>query len=141
MRERVAGPLPRSTFILLTLPPPLLLRRSGTVEMIGEGGLPIGVMRGASFDEVAFDFVVGDRLLVYSDGLTEAENPAGEPFTEERLLDLVRQHLHVPTGDLLSEVTRAVQVWRGSASVQDDMSLLVLEGVDGMDEAWQIAAE
>jgi serine phosphatase RsbU (regulator of sigma subunit) len=122
-------------------PPPVLLRHSGAVEMIGQGGLPIGVMREVSFGEVTFDFKPGDRLLVYSDGLTEAEDPSGQLFTEERLLEVVRRNLHLSTGDLLSEVTRAVQDWRRSASVEDDMSLLVLEGVDGTQEAWQIAAE
>ena len=121
-------------------PPPLLLRRSGAVEMIGEGGLPIGVIRGAAFDEVAFDFGPGDRLLVYSDGLTEAEDSSSQPFTEERLLDLVRDNLHLSTDALLSEVTRAVQDWRGSPPMDDDMSLLVLEGAEGSQEAWGIAA-
>ncbi|EYD76382.1 response regulator [Rubellimicrobium mesophilum DSM 19309] len=119
-------------------PPPLLLRHSGVVEMIGDGGLPIGVMRGATFDVVAFGFGPGDRLLVYSDGLSEAENPSGQPFTEERLLDLVRRNLRLPTADLLSEVARTVQDWRGSASAEDDMTLLVLEGVE---EALRAAAE
>jgi serine phosphatase RsbU (regulator of sigma subunit) len=122
-------------------PPPVLMRRAGAVEMIGQGGLPIGVVRGATFDEVAFSFERGDRLLVYSDGLSEAENPAGLPFTEERLVDLLQANLHLPTDDLLAAVTQAIQDWRGSETMEDDMTLLVLEGSDGTDGAWQIAAE
>ena len=90
---------------------------------------------------MTFGFEPGDRLLVYSDGLSEAENPSGQPFTEERLLDLLRANLQLPTDDLLAVVTQAVQEWRGSDTMEDDMTLLLLEGSDGTDEAWRIAAE
>ena len=74
----------RGSLVQAGHPPPLLLRHSGEVEAIGEGGLAVGVLRGASFDEVAFRFEPGDRLLVYSDGLTGTEDAAGQPSTEER---------------------------------------------------------
>ena len=110
--------------------------------MIGEGGLPIGVLRGAAFDEIAFGFEPGDRLLIYSDGLSEAESPDGQPFTEERLLDLLRGRVHLPTEDLVSVVTQSVQDWRSSETMVDDMTLLVLEATEGDEEEdWRVAAE
>jgi serine phosphatase RsbU (regulator of sigma subunit) len=111
-------------------PPPLLLRRSGVVEPLGTGGLPIGVIAKASFEEIAFTFELGDRLLVYSDGLTEAENDAGEPFSEERLADLLQAHALATTAELLSLIPLTVQTWRGMAEPEDDMTLLILEAGD-----------
>ena len=55
------------------------------MEALGTGGLPIGILPGATFDEIRFSFGPGDRLLLFSDGLSEAENGAGEPFGEDRL--------------------------------------------------------
>ncbi|WP_210528585.1 PP2C family protein-serine/threonine phosphatase [Rubellimicrobium arenae] len=132
----------RGSLVQAGHPPPVLLRRSGAVEMIGEGGLPIGVIRGANFDEIAFGFEPGDRLLIYSDGLSEAESPDGQPFTEERLLDLLRGRVHLPTEDLVSVVTQSVQDWRSSETMVDDMTLLVLEATEGDEEEdWRVAAE
>ncbi|HVG47347.1 MAG TPA: PP2C family protein-serine/threonine phosphatase, partial [Rubellimicrobium sp.] len=115
-------------------PPPLLLRRAGGVEPIGAGGLPIGVIPGASFDEVRFRFTPGDRLLIYSDGLTEAEDGAGQPFTEERLLELVRSQGQARSEALLDGITETLQQWRASDTLDDDMTLLILEATDDEDD-------
>lgn len=108
-------------------PPPLLLRSTGQVEPLGTGGLPVGVIARASFEETRFTFEPGDRLLVYSDGVTEAENAAREPFSEERLAGLVQQHSQAATEELLSLVLGKLQAWRAPADPDDDMTLLILE--------------
>ncbi|TNC66578.1 PP2C family protein-serine/threonine phosphatase [Rubellimicrobium roseum] len=110
-------------------PPPLLLRRGGAVEPLGEGGLPIGVLPGASFDEVRFTFRPGDRLLIYSDGLSEAEDREGHPFSEERLLELVRAGAGLGPEALLGSITEALRGWRASDDLDDDMTLLMLEAI------------
>jgi serine phosphatase RsbU (regulator of sigma subunit) len=81
----------------------------------------------AAYDKQEFDFGPGDRLLVYSDGLVEAENPAGEQFGEERLCGLVREHSHGSTALLLDRLDVALRKWRGSERLDDDLSILMLE--------------
>lgn len=120
-------------------PPPFLLRRGGTVEALGSGGLPIGVLPGATFDEVHFGFEPGDRILLYSDGLTEAENNEGLPFTEHRLIDLVQEQVQLCSEHLLGAITEAAQQWRTSETLDDDMTLLILEATldeHDQEEAW-----
>jgi serine phosphatase RsbU (regulator of sigma subunit) len=119
----------QGTLVQAGHPPPLLIKPSGHVECLGEGGLPVGVMRQATYEEVRFDFVPGDRLLVYSDGLTEAEDASGQPFTEERLAELVREYSRLGTDELLAQVTDAVQDWGQGDTLEDDMTVLVLEAV------------
>jgi serine phosphatase RsbU (regulator of sigma subunit) len=119
----------QGTLVQAGHPPPLLLRGTGGVEFLGEGGLPVGVLRQATYEEVRFDFAPGDRLLVYSDGLTEAEDASGQPFTEERLAELVREHSGLGTEELLARVTDAVQDWGQADTLEDDMTVLVLEAV------------
>jgi serine phosphatase RsbU (regulator of sigma subunit) len=108
-------------------PPPLLIGRDGAVRFIGEGGLPVGLFPAAQYEPVRFEVGEGDRLVLYSDGLIEAHNPDGEIFSEERLLDLVRPRAGDSTEALLDALDAAVRHWHGSDTLEDDLSVLVLE--------------
>ena len=71
-------------------PPPLVLRADGRAEFAGDGGLPIGLIEGAEWDEHALRLGPGDRLLVYSDGVTECEDGAGAMLDEDGLARMAR---------------------------------------------------
>jgi serine phosphatase RsbU (regulator of sigma subunit) len=117
----------RAAIVQAGHPPPLLITRDGTVAALGDGGFPVGLFPAAQFEPVAFEIGPGDRLMLYSDGLVEAHNSAGEIFSEERLLDLVRAHATDPTERLLDRLDAALRSWRGSETLEDDLSVLVLE--------------
>jgi serine phosphatase RsbU (regulator of sigma subunit) len=108
-------------------PHPLLIRRDGGITPLGHGGLPIGIDGSAAYDAVPFALGPGDSLLLYSDGIVEAENAAGEVFSEERLNDLVRAHVAAPTASLLDVIEQEVLRWRGGTRLEDDVSALLLE--------------
>lgn len=108
-------------------PHPLLIRSDGTVEPIGDGGFPVGMIATIAYEKREFAFGPGDRLLIYSDGLVEAENATGEQFSDARLYELVREHAKGPTGPLLDQVDGALRRWRGSERLDDDLSVLMLE--------------
>jgi serine phosphatase RsbU (regulator of sigma subunit) len=111
-------------------PSPLLLRRTDGVEALGSGGLPIGVIPGAEWEEVRFPFGPGDRLLVFSDGLSEAEGPQGEPFGEDRVREALLARRGAASEDLMAALLGRVRDWRGVEELEDDMTLLVLEAVE-----------
>ena len=67
----------------------------------------------------------GDRLLLFSDGITEAENSAGEEFGEGRLLDLLRQHQRLDATGLRKRIMGAVADFTGG-KLQDDATLVVI---------------
>jgi serine phosphatase RsbU (regulator of sigma subunit) len=116
-------------------PSPLLLRHGDGVDAIGSGGLPIGVLPEAEFDEIRIDFGPGDRLLLFSDGLTEAEDAAGQPFGEQRLRELVLERRVEASEQLLDGISAAAGGWRGSDDPEDDMTMLILEAInDGHDK-------
>ncbi|MFC4170787.1 SpoIIE family protein phosphatase [Microvirga sp. GCM10011540] len=117
----------RAAIIQAGHPAPLLLRADGIVEPIGDGGFPVGMISSATYETLEFDFRPGDRLLVYSDGLVEAENREGEQFSEERLRGLVHEHAEGSTGILLDSLDRVLRKWRGSERLDDDLSVLMLE--------------
>jgi serine phosphatase RsbU (regulator of sigma subunit) len=118
-------------------PPPLLLRGAGGVEFLGEGGLPVGVLRQATYEEVRFDFAPGDRLWSTRTGSPRLRTHPGQPFTEERLAELVREHSGLGTEELLARLTDAVQDWGQADTLEDDMTVLVLEAVShgGVEQA------
>jgi len=117
----------RGSIVQAGHPHPLLIRCGGSVEPIGDGGFPVGMIATAAYEKLEFEFGPGDRLLVYSDGLVEAENAAGEQFSEARLCELVREHSQVSTGQLLDRLDLALRKWRGSEKLDDDLSVLMLE--------------
>jgi phosphoserine phosphatase RsbU/P len=76
-------------------PHPAVQRADGTIEYHGSGGLPIGMFSGASYDEFSLDLHPGDRLLMMSDGMTEAADADGTLLGEEGLADLMTRHAHL----------------------------------------------
>ena len=106
--------------------PPLLLRGS-VIEKTAKGGIALGLSPQATFVEQQLELGVGDILLIYSDGLTEARNLEGTFFGEQRVLDLLPQlnaYNAQQIGDrLLAEVDRFI----GEARAWDDISIAILK--------------
>ncbi len=108
-------------------PSPVLVRPGGTVFEVGEGGPPVALVPHAEFECLTVDFAKGDRLIVYSDGVVEASNPAGEPFGGERLATLgVSQQENGPAA-LLASLTGALRDWAGDGRFDDDVSVIVID--------------
>jgi serine phosphatase RsbU (regulator of sigma subunit) len=117
----------RASIIQAGHPSPMVIRADGAIEMIGEGGFPVGMLPFASYERLEFDLGPGDRLFIYSDGLVEAEDQDGEQFSETRLRTLVRDTAAEPSSVLLGRLDDALRNWRGSETLDDDLSVLMLE--------------
>ncbi len=109
-------------------PSPILLRSNGDLAVLGNGGLPIGALAKATFDAIPFAFGPDDRLVLVTDGVLELENPAGEPFSEDRLQKLVRGVKGSSTDQLIAKLDAAMRSWRGNDTLDDDVTIVVLEG-------------
>ena len=92
-------------------------------------GFPVGV-GGAEYKEQAVTLKPGDRLVLYSDGLTGVRNAEGEHFGTRRLLAALDESRRLPLADALAGLVRAVEGWRGEVPRQDDISVLVVERTD-----------
>lgn len=108
-------------------PSPVLIRSDGQVQYIGGSGFPVGMLPQARYETLEFAFRAGDRLLIYSDGVIETENPAGDLYSEARLLDLIAEHSGGSTADLLTALQKSLRNWRGRSELTDDVSVLVVE--------------
>ncbi|YCI31199.1 fused response regulator/phosphatase [Erwinia sp. PK3-005] len=120
-------------------PTPLLVRANGEALAVGEGGMPVGLMEGLSWDEQAFTLYPGDRLCLYSDGITECENPQHQLFGLQRLEALLQQEAHTPLPELFPHVSTSLTAWQMqeesvAPAVTDDISLFVIEHLPEQEE-------
>ena len=108
-------------------PHPYVLRQTGRIEALGEGGLPIGLIPNAQFEEVSFALGSGDRLIVVSDGVTECANAEGVELGPEGLAHLLQKNFTMAGLDLLEALVWDVQTYRGNGEFGDDVSALVVD--------------
>jgi steroid delta-isomerase-like uncharacterized protein len=105
--------------------PPLLVGRTG-VRRLECGGMVVGAFEGAVFDDDTQQLEPGDVLVAYSDGLTEARDPRGEEFGEERLLSCVKAHCTLSATDLMECLLATVHQFSEGTAQTDDLTMLVL---------------
>lgn len=107
-------------------PHPVLQRSDGTIEQLGRGGMPIGVIEEPIFDEIDVTLHPGDRLLIASDGITEAQTPNGRQLGNEGLEAVMRTNAFLHGHSFLESMAWSVSEYcRGER--QDDMSAVLLE--------------
>jgi sigma-B regulation protein RsbU (phosphoserine phosphatase) len=106
---------------------PMLLRGNGEVENLSTGGLLLGVMGDASYDEDSTVIHAGDVLLLYTDGLTEATDHDGTQFGEERVCDVLRAMRGRSASSIREAFVQAVRDHTRGAPDQDDLTLIVVK--------------
>ncbi len=106
--------------------PPLLLRSSGDIERLQSGGVALGMFEGSRFETGRVLLHADDLLAIYSDGITEAENPRGEPFDERGLETVLTAERRNNVAATCAAVVRAVERHRADTRLADDLTLLLL---------------
>lgn len=112
-------------------PEPLIWRQAtGKVEVLNQPGLGLGIDQGEVFERVTKDRALimepGDCLLLYTDGVNEAENAEGEMFGEERLQALLAAHGAAGSARVVDEVLAALNDFAGGKAPSDDITLVVI---------------
>jgi len=108
-------------------PHPMILRADGRVETVGQGGLPIGLVREATYSSFDVSFATGDRMLIYSDGLTECTDPGGDTLEEAGLARLVGAHAGLRGPAFLQALERGLARFTGTDALRDDASAVVID--------------
>ncbi len=103
--------------------PPLLVRASGEVNQLQDGGPVLGIIKGMRYTEAATAMCPGDVLVMYSDGVTEATNAAGDEFGEDRLLEVVRRSGRQAQG-IVDAVHGAVRDFTAGQPPADDITVV-----------------
>jgi serine phosphatase RsbU (regulator of sigma subunit) len=105
--------------------PPLLVRPDAAIERLSSGGLVLGVFPEAEYTGGEATLRSGDRLLLYTDGISEARNASDEEFGEDRLADALVAHRHLDADAIHQALLGEVTTFAGG-SFQDDATLLVV---------------
>lgn len=105
----------------------LILRADGEAISLVSTGTPLGLLPPMlPYEEVAHALAPGDTLVLFSDGVTEAQDAAGEEFGEPRLLDVLRGAADAPLATLVDRVFAAIDAFAGDAPQFDDITMLVV---------------
>ncbi|MGH9623717.1 MAG: SpoIIE family protein phosphatase, partial [Bryobacteraceae bacterium] len=116
--------------------PPYLIRRlknadgsngSSSIEELTAGGTIIGMFPSVTYEESVVDLRPGDVLMAFTDGVTEALNPAGEEFGEQRLKELLQRVVHLPIPDITAALAKELRAWIADAPQHDDITFVVLK--------------
>jgi serine phosphatase RsbU (regulator of sigma subunit) len=105
--------------------PPIVVRADGSAEMLQGGGPVLGILPIAPYSEMHARLDHGDMLVLYSDGVTEANNTSYEEFGEERFIEVLQKHRDSPASAIVEAVTRALAEFASGAPQADDITLLV----------------
>lgn len=114
--------------------PPLLIRPGAVPMHLEKGGPVLGLIPDAEYETETVALQKGDILILYSDGVVEAENATGEQYSVERLAALVSKHSQLNANDLIALIHDSLESFRGARAQQDDITLVVLRVVSGDDK-------
>jgi serine phosphatase RsbU (regulator of sigma subunit) len=106
---------------------PLILRKAGGTEKLPATSMPVGLLPGTPYPIEHRDLLPGDRIVLYTDGVTEAQNPKGEFFGRKRLREAVDGVAAANCDELHSKIQQAIREFTAGAEQADDLTLVVVE--------------
>lgn len=104
---------------------PILMRQDGSHVRLEQGGAALGVVASGQYDQAEINLCRGDRLLLFTDGITEAINAQGDEFGEDRLIDILRSNRAAGATQLEKIIMDEVNDFSGG-NLNDDSTMIVL---------------
>jgi phosphoserine phosphatase RsbU/P len=106
---------------------PLLVRADGSVERLSTGGIMVGAFDWANYEESSVKLLKDDLLLIFSDGITEAENADGLEYGEERLKEFAAKHRRMQAAEMQRAIFREIDQWSDKRERNDDQTLVIVK--------------
>jgi sigma-B regulation protein RsbU (phosphoserine phosphatase) len=106
---------------------PILRRASGLIERLDVGGLPLGIQPEAKYESASVALAPGDWLVIFTDGLVEAENARQEEYGETRLLSLISAVAVTTPAEMLKRLLAELDLYVGSTPQHDDVTCLLIK--------------
>src|SRR6266516_1675661 len=109
--------------------PPLLMDAEGNARFIDRGGVPLGMFRDTRYYEYYLTLEPGELLLLYTDGVTEANNPEGQEYGTDRLVRALKDSRHLSARALIDFIQHDVLEWTDGLGATDDITFFVIKAV------------
>jgi len=109
--------------------PPLIGRLDGSIEQLSSGGFPLGIIPTAEFEQGEIELRPGESLVIYSDGVSEANNLNGDEFGLDRLANVIKSNLTASAAGLRDRVESALSSFTKTAPANDDTTLVIVKRV------------
>ena len=106
---------------------PVLRRSSGVIERLDAGGLPLGIQQDVNYASGEVTLGAGDWLIIFTDGLVEAVNQAGEEYGEQRMIAMLNVNTNLPPDLLLDRMILDVNAFVGSTPQHDDITCMLIK--------------
>ncbi|MBL8034669.1 MAG: serine/threonine-protein phosphatase, partial [Leptospiraceae bacterium] len=112
-----------------THPEPIVVSPDGKVARLKSNGFYLGMLAETPFEFETGNLEVskGTKIVIYTDGITEARNPAGEQYGIARLTSTIEGNADKPVADLRAAILSNLAAFAATAPAEDDLTLLVLE--------------
>jgi serine phosphatase RsbU (regulator of sigma subunit) len=107
--------------------PPIVVRPNGETAELEATGVPVGLLEGSKYELAGRQLSPGEKIVIYTDGVTEAQDARGAFFGRKRLFDLVRAHAAASSTGLHDAIQGAVSDFTEGAPQSDDITLVVLD--------------
>ncbi len=106
--------------------PGILRRADGSVTLLKEGGMALGIFKDAKYEERAVGLAPGDMVVLYTDGVTEAIGRDDSMFELDRLIDILHANCQRPAGEVIRAVQTAIQAFADPSAAVDDITMVVI---------------
>jgi serine phosphatase RsbU (regulator of sigma subunit) len=110
---------------------PILRRSNGVIERLDVGGLPLGILPEAAYQAASVALDPGDWLVIFTDGVVEAENARQEEFDEMRLMNTINQSVAGAPAEMLKRLMADLDLFVGSTPQHDDVTCMMLKAEQG----------
>jgi phosphoserine phosphatase RsbU/P len=108
---------------------PILRRANGAIERLDVGGLPVGIQAEATYESASVTLAPGDWLIIFTDGLVEAENARQEEYGENRLLSAIAAGAATTPEEMLKRLMAELDLFVGSTPQHDDVTCLLIKAI------------
>jgi serine phosphatase RsbU (regulator of sigma subunit) len=106
---------------------PILRRNNGSIERLDIGGLPLGILPEATYQSASAVIAPGDWLIIFTDGLVEAENARQEEYGETRLLSAIGGAAATTPGEMLQRLMAELDLFVGNTPQHDDVTCMLVK--------------
>ncbi|GIU81868.1 MAG: sigma factor sigB regulation protein rsbU [Pyrinomonadaceae bacterium] len=105
--------------------PAILIRKNGEAEKLKANSLPLGLFENQKYETLTSHLGIGDILVIYSDGISEATNQAGDEFGSERLIKVVQENHHLSAAEIRDKIDSALSAF--TDNFKDDITLVIVK--------------